>query len=844
MGQNEAPIVFNPANGHYYQYVTNSVTWIHAKTNAESRVLTNGWRGHLASIQNAAENAFVTALVPNVTCWIGGYQPPGSAEPAGNFRWVTGEAFSYSNWAPGEPNQYLGSNEENVVLNGANYENPGKWQDAPGSSQVGFVVEYEPPLLDFGLIAWWRFDEGAGTNVVDSSGNGVNGSFANGVWVPGRLGYALSFTSPGSVVFGDNELLDGVVPMTLSFWFKPTTAFAPGNPATFAYDKRTSPSDLGLLIHLLAGKIEVHRDLLGEVDNQGAVFPAGQWVHYAVTINNSRVEAYTNGVLAVAWNISRPVSANSEPAALVVEQGAMDDVRFYGRVLEPSEIVALASGVAAPSITLQPQNQAVQSGQTALFTASAAANPSPATWWQRSTDNGATWLNLVNGGGITGAASTNLQLSGTTLSQTGHRFRLAATNSFGSVFSAAATLTVTNPIVSSFVTRLLPLGYQPGGKFTVTLQSTPPTNAQVHAVEDAPPSGWLVGAINNGGSFDAGNGKVKFGPFFDATSRTLTYELTPPVGATGLQTFVGTASVDGVNTTIGGQTLLDRALRHPADSNPADDRITIGEVTAYGAAWKIGATWPLEPNPIPIGYVTRAGALWKSGETYRLDATITNAPLWWVNLTAPMAQGLLRFAANLTAQSQAASGSAVADLAAGFQRDRVMSVTVRSVPPNGAQVYAVEDQIPFGWVVANGSISDGGAFDAGSRKVKWGPFFDSTARTLSYGINPKTNTALATFVGTASYDGVDVPITGRRISLRAPFMPENVNAGRNIRTNGFRILAQGEVDRVYVLEGTDTPWLTNSWVPLFTNQNGVTDLDFTDYSTTNRAARFYRVIER
>lgn len=70
---------------------------------------------------------------------------------------------------------------------------------------------------------------------------------------------------------------------------------------------------------------------------------------------------------------------------------------------------------------------------------------------------------------------------------------------------------------------------------------------------------------------------------------------------------------------------------HPADNDPQDSRITIGEVTAYGAAWKSGTDWPIGPNPIPASYVTRAGALWKGGETYIQDQNVSEVPLNWVN---------------------------------------------------------------------------------------------------------------------------------------------------------------------------------------------------------------------
>ena len=61
-----------------------------------------------------------------------------------------------------------------------------------------------------------------------------------------------------------------------------------------------------------------------------------------------------------------------------------------------------------------------------------------------------------------------------------------------------------------------------------------------------------------------------------------------------------------------------------------DERIVksvrIGEVTAYGAAWRRGEVWPVGPAPIPINHVTRAAFLWRSGECYRRDASATNVP--------------------------------------------------------------------------------------------------------------------------------------------------------------------------------------------------------------------------
>lgn len=57
------------------------------------------------------------------------------------------------------------------------------------------------------------------------------------------------------------------------------------------------------------------------------------------------------------------------------------------------------------------------------------------------------------------------------------------------------------------------------------------------------------------------------------------------------------------------------ASYHPADTSK-DFRIVIDECVAYAFAWKTGAQWVTDPNPIPIGYMTNACYLWKMGEAY------------------------------------------------------------------------------------------------------------------------------------------------------------------------------------------------------------------------------------
>lgn len=64
--------------------------------------------GHLATITSAAENQFVSSIGDLRLYWLGGYQPPGSQEPAGGWTWITGEPFAFNNWDVTEPNNVDG----------------------------------------------------------------------------------------------------------------------------------------------------------------------------------------------------------------------------------------------------------------------------------------------------------------------------------------------------------------------------------------------------------------------------------------------------------------------------------------------------------------------------------------------------------------------------------------------------------------------------------------------------------------------------------------------------------------------------------------------------------------
>ena len=86
-------------NGHKYQRFDTSKTWTEARDYCESL------GGHLVTITSAEEQSFVADLVSGGTkyaYWLG------ADKLSGSYRWITGENFTYSNWASGEPNSCSG----------------------------------------------------------------------------------------------------------------------------------------------------------------------------------------------------------------------------------------------------------------------------------------------------------------------------------------------------------------------------------------------------------------------------------------------------------------------------------------------------------------------------------------------------------------------------------------------------------------------------------------------------------------------------------------------------------------------------------------------------------------
>jgi uncharacterized delta-60 repeat protein len=144
-------------------------------------------------------------------------------------------------------------------------------------------------------------------------------------------------------------------------------------------------------------------------------------------------------------------------------------------------------------------------------------------------------------------------------------------------------LTLAAAALATLATRQLPAAFVPGEPVGVSIAVTPSPNATAGAIEDRPPPGWAVSAISHGGGLDAVSGRVRWGPFFDASPRTLTYQTTPPILAGGGADFTGLASFDGLSTAIAGAARMREVCRLSGWVRIAQDRFQLTVTGRAGA---------------------------------------------------------------------------------------------------------------------------------------------------------------------------------------------------------------------------------------------------------------------
>jgi hypothetical protein len=226
-------------NGHWYD----QQTWIGPKSIVDisaSYVALIG--AHAVTLTSASENEFVFRAVHSRTSdathagysILGGYQDVGASdysEPAGGWRWVTGEPMTYLNWGPGFPDNCC-YGESVLQYPSASYWNDAETAGVPAGHRYRVIIEWEADCNNDNIVDYGQILTG---QLADSNTNGIpdicegptcqDADITNNQIIDGAdLGAMLAFWGPVNPILPqadinhDGEVNGADLSLLLSFW--------------------------------------------------------------------------------------------------------------------------------------------------------------------------------------------------------------------------------------------------------------------------------------------------------------------------------------------------------------------------------------------------------------------------------------------------------------------------------------------------------------------------------------------------------------------------------------------------------------------------------------------------
>ena len=310
-----------------------------------------------------------------------------------------------------------------------------------------------------GLVAAYAFDEGTGTTVTDASGNGNNGTVANGTWsTTGKYGDALKFNGTSTRVTIPNAAsLQLSTGMTLEAWVDPSTVNGSwrdvvykGNDNYYLEATSTNASlpDAGVI----AGGS--YADAFGT-----AKLTANAWSFLTETYDGSTVRLYVNGTQVASTAHTGAISTSTNPLQIGGDSiygqyfaGLIDNVRVYNvgahRGPDPDRPGAPRSATSGGGDTTPPS-------APGTLTANAASGGEVDLSWGAATDNvGVTGYDVERCTGTTcttfaqiaATSGTGTTYKDTTVSaSTGYSYRVRAFDAAGNQGAYSNTATATTP---------------------------------------------------------------------------------------------------------------------------------------------------------------------------------------------------------------------------------------------------------------------------------------------------------------------------------------------------------------------------------------------------------------
>jgi hypothetical protein len=209
------------------------------------------------------------------------------------------------------------------------------------------------------LVAWWRFDDGAGTTAVDSSGNGNDGTLEGGAqWVDGRLNGAIQFNGSNARVVAPHIPLDNRS-FTITMWVNPVL-YTDEQVIFSQVQSNATNTSMHFRLggpNIAAGNVPARAVRMGfysnDLDTAGGLIQDNTWYHIVFWYNfeNQDRRIYVDGELAAQASATPYLGTSGNTVIGMWDgtaqwfQGIIDDVQIYDHPLTENEIQAVMRGL-------------------------------------------------------------------------------------------------------------------------------------------------------------------------------------------------------------------------------------------------------------------------------------------------------------------------------------------------------------------------------------------------------------------------------------------------------------------------------------------------------------------
>ncbi|MFW5702420.1 MAG: DUF2341 domain-containing protein [Candidatus Dojkabacteria bacterium] len=215
-------------------------------------------------------------------------------------------------------------------------------------NSVGNAVAGDSPnRLRDGLIGWWKMDESSGTTAIDSSKNGNNGIYTNGLSSSsGVYGNSRDFDGSNDYIdLGSSTQLGPISEVSVAAWVNVDSL---ANNMTI-YDAGSAANGYWSFMVTTGGNLMFRADGQVTVTSTGTI-GINTWHHVAVVKENDpsgTVSFYIDGQLVGEDEIGSIINSGTKSIGRRLDgtsqlnyfDGEMDDVRLYNKSLDQQDVL-------------------------------------------------------------------------------------------------------------------------------------------------------------------------------------------------------------------------------------------------------------------------------------------------------------------------------------------------------------------------------------------------------------------------------------------------------------------------------------------------------------------------